>query len=537
MLTLFKRFVCVFLLLYFSACRHTDSTKNTNKTYTKLTILHINDTHGYFFKHSERDNPDIGGFPAMSTLIKEIRKEVTANGGEVLFLHAGDLNTGVPESDFSNAIPDIIALNEMKLDAMVLGNHEFDNTKEIINEQIKLAEFPILAANIKYKNNGSYVDKPFIVKTYSNTKVHIIGLLTDGVIYVTPSPIIKELAITPPDKAAKNYIKNIDKNSLIIALTHLGIEDSKFSDRFTSIGDSTLASMVPEIDIIVGGHSHSKLLQPIIQGKTLILQSEPYTKGIGRLDLKVLDGEIIDYRYKYIPINHKIKEMQKGKATYVNIDKEIPEDKELIAKLQPFADKVQEIMQEVIGQNNKFLPQEGSRNKEIALGNLITDAMLLKGKCDVAIQGGSGIRNDLPKGSVTIRNVFSIHPFGNVIVKSKLSGSDLVKVLQEGFSFNIARKSKFLQISGAKIKLTLNEVIIHEVANKPFDEKAIYTLCSDNFLSNGGEGMDYLKNLASKTDTGFLVHDGLIEFIKAKKIIEYDTHDRIRSTIKAYKEY
>jgi len=111
----------------------------------RLTILHVNDTHGHVWPFSEY--PDIGGFAVIANIVERIRQEVESEGGHVIFLHAGDINTGVPESDLLDAMPDIVALNMMKLDAVVLGNHEFDNEKDVLARQMKVATFPFLGAN------------------------------------------------------------------------------------------------------------------------------------------------------------------------------------------------------------------------------------------------------------------------------------------------------------------------------------------------------------------------------------------------------
>ena len=115
----------------------------------QVTVLHMNDTHGHYWPNKKGE----GGFPAVSTLVKQVRAEVEQRGGHVLFLSAGDVNTGSPRSDLMHAEPDIEAMNAMGVAAMSLGNHEFDNPTEVLRKQQQIAEFPILGANVYHKGS------------------------------------------------------------------------------------------------------------------------------------------------------------------------------------------------------------------------------------------------------------------------------------------------------------------------------------------------------------------------------------------------
>ncbi|HCO68997.1 MAG TPA: bifunctional metallophosphatase/5'-nucleotidase, partial [Mesotoga infera] len=130
----------------------------------RLTIVHINDTHGHIWAEGE-----YGGLAAVATLINQVRAE----NPNTLFLHAGDINTGVPESDLQDAAPDIVALNLMKVDAVAIGNHEFDNDASVLAKQMEIAHFPFLSANI-YKD-GEPAFQEYIIKEIAGIKVAIVG--------------------------------------------------------------------------------------------------------------------------------------------------------------------------------------------------------------------------------------------------------------------------------------------------------------------------------------------------------------------------
>ena len=138
-----------------------------------LVILHTNDTHGHPVKFFQYPAPDVGGLPARATAVTVIREE----NRNVLLLDAGDLNTGRPESNLFKARPDIQGYNYIGYDAMVLGNHEFDNPLDVLREQRALATFPFISANIRTKG-GDYLADPFIIKEFDGLKVAVFGLTT-----------------------------------------------------------------------------------------------------------------------------------------------------------------------------------------------------------------------------------------------------------------------------------------------------------------------------------------------------------------------
>ena len=154
--------ITVITLVFFltSCTKDTTSSPASRLKSLEFTVIHTNDNHGKFW----RNRHDELGMAARKTLIDRIRNEVESNGGKTLVLSAGDVNTGVPESDIQEAKPDFIGMNMIGYDAMAPGNHEFDNSLNVLLEQEKWANFPFLAANIFYKNSNKPLFKPFIIK-------------------------------------------------------------------------------------------------------------------------------------------------------------------------------------------------------------------------------------------------------------------------------------------------------------------------------------------------------------------------------------
>ncbi|MCD6343444.1 MAG: metallophosphoesterase, partial [Spirochaetaceae bacterium] len=147
----------------------------------ELVVLHTNDFHGHPLKFYNYPAPNLGGLPAIATIAQNTR-EMYEN---VLILDAGDLNTGRPESNFYESAPDIIGYNYVGYDALTLGNHEFDKPLTTLNEQMQLASFPFISANVHYPDGSLVAEAPYVIKTFDGFRVGIFGLTTDETPKVT----------------------------------------------------------------------------------------------------------------------------------------------------------------------------------------------------------------------------------------------------------------------------------------------------------------------------------------------------------------
>jgi 5'-nucleotidase/UDP-sugar diphosphatase len=483
----------------------------TNDKPYKLTIMHVSDTHGRVLDFDGKS----GMASPLGVLVNSVREDVhkSKDGGYVLFLHSGDLNTGVPESDMLNAKPDIKVLSILGLDGMALGNHEFDKPLKVLKEQQKQAHFPFISSNIAYKHPKEGSSIPYIVENIDGHNICIFALLTDDKT-VFSGKTLKSIDIKDPYEAAKEFVKKFPKGCFIIALSHLGI-----SLTAKDTGDFKLASEVPEINIILGGHSHTELRKPIEYKDTLIVHSGSYAKGLSRVDLEIDSEGIDDYDYSYLRTDKIDDELAK---------KELPEIKETLAAALKMTSKY---FDKKVGTNSSNLFPTGMYEKEVALGNLVTDAVMTSGKCDAAIAGPGGIRSGINKGDILIRDLYKTYPFDNKIVRVPVTADKLVEILKEGF-FNQARKDKkpFLQVAGIKILVRDGEVVLKEIKGRAPIEGKKYTLCSDDFLTGGGDGMNLLKDVPNKVNTNINVRDGLIAYVKNKKNLDYKTEERIITT-------
>ena len=258
----------------------------------KITVFHVNDTHGRAWSFTDSAGNVIGGFATVASIIDAERK-VNPN---VLFLHAGDINTGVPESDLLNALPDIFVLKRMKLDAVAVGNHEFDKPRDVLLKQISWAKFPFISAN-SYKNGEPFFTQ-YIVKNVGGVRGAIVGFTTEHT-KILEGPNSEDLEFKNVVEVAKKLIPEIRKQAdVVIALTHLGVGQG-YSDIYTTADQ--LAQNVEGIDLIIDGHSHTNMTTPMVVNGVPIVQAFEWAKILGKVDMEIENRKVVKIECSAIP--------------------------------------------------------------------------------------------------------------------------------------------------------------------------------------------------------------------------------------------
>jgi 5'-nucleotidase/UDP-sugar diphosphatase len=464
----------------------------------KLTILHTNDNHGRFW--SNRDGEY--GMAARATLIKQIREEVKKQGGEVLLLDAGDVNTGVPQSDLLKAEPDFKGMAALGYDAMAVGNHEFDNPlSTILKQQKEWAKFPFISANI-YNKKGDRVFPSHISKNVNGLRVVIFGLTTED----TPKKSVPEntegLRFRPSVEEARELVPVLRPQAdVLIALTHTG----HYPDEQHGIdapGDVTIARQAKGIDVIVGGHTQKPLFQPDIQNGAVIVQAYEWGKYLGRVDLEILKGNVVLKGAKLIPVNLK------------DSKDKVKDDEKILSLLKPFKDQGDKKLLLKIGTADQEF--DGTRDiirfQESHLGNLVARALKDKFKANLAIMNSGGIRDSLYKGEVTIESVMMVLPFAGEIVTAELLGSELKPYLEYVATQLTPGSGSFPQIAGVQMVLdkTSGKAKSLLIEGKPLVENKTYLMALPEFIANGGDKYPKIKS----RKYGFVDADVLKQYVQ-----------------------
>ena len=225
----------------------------------KLTILHTNDMHSHIHPFTSGRNKGLGGMAERAALIKQIRKQEE----HVLLLDAGDIFQGTPYFNFYGGELEFKLMSEMKYDAVTLGNHDFDNGLEGLQKQLPHANFPFLIANYDFSDtilNDTF--KPYKVFRKGDLKIGVfgIGIELEGLV---PKKLYQNTVYQDPIEKANYYatlLKKKEKCDLVICLSHLG-----FKYKTDKLSDMTFVSQTRDIDLIIGGHTHTFLKKPVTQ--------------------------------------------------------------------------------------------------------------------------------------------------------------------------------------------------------------------------------------------------------------------------------
>lgn len=502
-----------FLLILLGCARPVEQSENR---VVKIIILHTNDIHGRAWPFKRLDGKRVGGYAAQAHLVSKIRKEAEKERAAFLLLSSGDVNTGVPESDFSEARPDFEAMKAISYDAMVVGNHDFDRGYELLNKQFSWAKFPFLGANIRLRKTGKPLFPGHLKIEKKGIRFGIIGVTTDELPRLILTGNSKKLIVDDSIQAAKREVSKVkDQGSdVLIALSHLGISATGLSlHRHIPNDDRKLAHSIPEIDLIIGGHSHTFLEEGLKEGKTLIAQAGYRGEFLGRVEmLWDLEG----------------RRVLNSKAELIEVDPSQGEDPLVKSIVEPYRERYEKELGEIVFETKK--PILGQRNQtntlELPLGNLICDALRSETKTDIAFFNSGGLRSSLPEGPVKKRDVLEAFPFKNQVSTGSLKGSEVVALLNDGlrggdFSGGV------LQVSGLSYEISHGKVVRVLVGGKPISEKATYSFSTNSYVASSGDKLTTMKKAKSLRNQPQTVDEALIRYSTSRGPLEAELENRI----------
>ncbi len=525
-----------------------------------LIILHTNDVHGGIgmstaFWMNPEFPPVLGGAASITTLIKEVRKEAEKTGAGVLIIDDGDFWQGTPvgERTKGQAVLDYFAL--AGYDYLVMGNHDFDKGIPFIKELVESSDIPFLCANIIDTETGEYPQwknlKKYDIREYGEVKVGIIGAITDDMPTLQPPENLKGIAFALSALAIKKSISELREQGcdLIFVASHTGISynlDEKYpalldmenealkeglvygTDEYIEaiykkkgygLQDHDIVELVPGIDVLIGGHSHSGLFPPYEDPRNHTLVIQAFSKGsaLGRLDLFVNREEKVITSYR--------------SSNYTPMLEQTPQDPDAKNMIDGYIADAESDLLEVVG----VLKKPAARgNDETLLGNLISDALREEYKADFVLFNRGGMRADLAAGEVTGKDLYQAEPFGNTAVLVEIPGFELLQIIQIGFS----GKRRDTQISGVKVTYNPDQHGVNKLCDVKFldgssiDLDKTYILVTSNYLADGAVGYGLLKKL-KQTNTFTPIRDVMKNYIRRHTPIDPKLDGRIKRDKKA----
>ncbi|MBN1482633.1 5'-nucleotidase C-terminal domain-containing protein [candidate division KSB1 bacterium] len=473
----------------------------------RVTILHTNDMHAQFVPLpatwiDSDPQPLIGGMVALEVAVRQAR----ATFPHVLLLDAGDISTGTLLSriDYNGALNGgfVEMMNLIGYDACTIGNHEFDDGQINLATLIDLARFDVLSANLLI-HNKLFAPHAYKIYNIGKIRVGVIGLILTDLFSVAAKKQLENVIVADPVTTAQKIIDKIDhETDLIILLTHQGDDQ-----------DIKLAQRIQNADIIVGGHSHTRINSARQENGMLIVQAGSKTRYLGRLTVDVKGDTVASFDSELIP-------------TWVDsVAEPHPEMVALVDKFQ------MHITAEYGQQIGTLKTAWKSHNQyETNLGNFLTDVMRDYGASDFALLNSGGIRKSLPAGPITKMDIMEILPFTNYLTTFACSGSLLADILQNDLKGALNNGYGLFQISGINYAYQIDadgsaHIVSIAIAGQPIDHQKIYTGTTVDFVVNNLQDHYQLKNITYSPD---IIADIVIESIAKNSIIESRVEGRIR---------
>jgi 2',3'-cyclic-nucleotide 2'-phosphodiesterase (5'-nucleotidase family) len=442
---------------------------------TEVIILHVNDMHA-----------KIDNLPKLAYLADSLRK----THSYVFLVSAGDNFTGNPMVDMisDKGFPMIDLMNRCGFTVSAMGNHEFDLGTGNLNKRFEQAEFPFICCNMDATGTPLKQPKPYLILEAGKT-IHIAIL---GIIEIND----KGIPDTHPSKVtgirffngiakAREYSWLKKKYGILIGLTHLGVET-----------DVKLADSMPEFDEIIGGHSHTLIEKPMMENGVMIVQAASNLNYIGKTTLLIENGCVTDRSDEVIPITA----LHKADSSLVKLCGKYNRNEEF-SKVAGVA--------------------EASLKGYDALGSLMTDALTHQLKVDIAFQNNGGIRVfSLPQGPITIKDIYQLDPFGNMVVTFRMKTEEIQSLIT--YAFNLEKRLD-LQVSGMIYRVTSDDqghclgVDLLDDSGKSLDPSREYTVAMNSYIA-----ASYRFNHSDPGTSGSATTaEILIQYLKEVKQVNY----------------
>jgi 5'-nucleotidase len=472
--------------------------------YKSLTLLHTNDMHGFFVEGTY----DGMGAAKMATYFKMMEAE----NPNTLILDAGDATQGANLVTLSKGEKAFDILNALGYDAMATGNHEFDYDQAQLLSNVALADFPVLAANIKNADGSDFLT-PYVIKEVDGLKVAIFGLITPDTTFLSHPDNSVGLTFEDPIETAAELVPMLSEEAdVVVALVHLGDQGSDYTS-------TALANAVEGMDIIIDGHSHSTYPYGEMVNGTLIASTGEKTKNIGVIEFAIKADEVVSLDAHLFT-----------KAQSLSLE----DDAAVAAIVDAIKADNAVIEDEIVSKTTEILDGERAnvRIGETNLGNLIAESLLDVSGADVALTNGGGIRASIDVGDITKGEVLTVLPYGNTVRVIELTGADIWAAIENGITDYPEQKGAFPHIAGMTVEFDSSKeansrVVSIEIGGVAIDLSKTYTLATNDYLVSGGDGYTMFTGKNVVAEFGAM-DEVLIDFINANGTEKGAITDRLK---------
>ena len=452
----------------------------------EIVLLHTNDTHG----RAAGNESDIIGIDRIAA--------IHAGLPNSLLLDAGDALHGLPLATLLRGSDIIALMNAAGYDAMAVGNHEFNYGWARLRELRDMADFPMLASNIK-EGGGLPLDDTTIIEV-AGVKVGLFGLTTESCAQLVMPANMEGLTFEDAVATAKAKAADLRGQGalVVVALCHLGCVPCEGGTLTPA-----LAKAVPEIDVIIDGHSHTEIPEGMTENGVLIAQAGENGHNLGKVTIALENGEITAKTASLIGFDEA---------------RNTAPDEAVSARLAEIAAEQEVILKEPVGESKDAMSAArapGVRTQEMPLGNLVADAYREAAATEIAVANGGDIRADLKAGVVTKGDIVSVLPFGNTLMVKTVTPAQLRAALENGVSGIVldaggkidveqSPQGRFLQVSGfrfsydpaAPVGQRIVSVTLDDGTELALDDTVTQLrLAGTNYVMTGGDSYTMLGEL------------------------------------------
>ncbi len=474
-----------------------------------LSFIHWNDFHAanvpYEIKPSAQDTFKpyrVGGSAVLKAYVDSLRTVLP----NPLAVYGGDDFQGSPISGLTRGRSQIDLLGMIRPDILTVGNHEFDYSDSVLEKHLSASSLDFICSNVYSRATDTTLVRPFVVRSVGGLRVAFIGGMTNELYRVSFVGNLTRIRLKPINEAIRSNLEFIRRRhgpiDLFVAVTHNGL------DR-----DSLLAVDVPELDVIIGGHSHTVMRRASKVGKTLIVQAGSRGRYVGQLELmySVRSKRIASYSYRLIE---------------TRVDRIRP-DSLVAATVDSLEAMVGRSLNDVIGELH--VDWKIPWRKESNLGSWEADVFREFAGTDIGLMNTGGLRKELQAGPIRLRDVWEMNPFGNSLVTLSVSGSEVVDML----THSLNHAESLTQIGGIRYEARRDSgryrIVRCTVGGKEIDPGRTYTVVMNNYMASHLRdffGLDPERHPIE--ELGVLDRDVLIDTIRKQRVVGQPADQRIK---------
>lgn len=469
----------------------------------EINIYAINDFHGAL--RSRHDAPGIA-------FLAGAFKDMSSKSANSILVAAGDLFGTTVDAKDTNGISTVLAFNELGVDCIALGNHEFDYARQVLNRQKRAAEFPFLAANIKNKD-GQNPFQAYKIIEKDGVKIAFIGMITQETLLTATKKNLQGLEFVQPRDILPACIQKVRAQGadIVVLLAHIGSKQNKDG----IIGDevAVVLESIQGLDSTISAHTHEAVNG--LYNNIAVVQAKCY-------------GQLI----AHVKINYSTEQRSittlDSKLINVSERRSFIPDTQMNIFIQPYLQAADARYSSVLAVNEQVLTN--NRFKPSTLADCFVDLMRQAANADIALFNAGGVRKDyLEVGSFNLRNLIDIFPFDNNLLLVKMRGADIIDALNYGINNS---KYGHLRFSGLQVIYNPELAIGHQVVKVTLPDGSLlnsdqyYKVATVEFLLDGGDGFSMFKAVQEKEVLGPL-NDLLAAEIKKSGKINHKADTRL----------